>query len=102
MDYPILSAGQLSAQLRALRKARHMTQGQLGAALGVGFTRVTRIEHDPTVISVEQLFDVLGALGVQMVLRPTGAGASGGRPSGGVRPALPSIDAAAPGPRDES
>ena len=78
MDYPILSAGQLSAQLRALRKARHMTQGQLGAALGVGFTRVTRIEHDPTTISVEQLSDVLGALGVQTVLRPAGAGAPAG------------------------
>lgn len=47
-----------------------MTQGQLGAALGLGLTRVTRIEHDPTAISVEQLFDVLEALGVQMVLRP--------------------------------
>lgn len=48
-----------------------MTQGQLGAVLGVGLTRITRIEHDPTVISVEQLFGVLEALGVQMVLRPT-------------------------------
>ena len=73
MDYPIQSPGQLSSHLRALRKARGLSQAQLGAVLGVGQTRVTRIEHDPTAISVEQFLGVLNALGVQMVLRPTGA-----------------------------
>jgi HTH-type transcriptional regulator / antitoxin HipB len=71
MDYPIQSPGQISAQLRALRKSRGLSQGQLGALLGVGQTRVTRIERDPTAVSVEQLLDLLGALGVQMVLRST-------------------------------
>jgi HTH-type transcriptional regulator/antitoxin HipB len=82
MDYPIQSPGQLSSHLRALRKARGLSQLQLGAALGVGQTRIARIEHNPTAISVEQLLDLLGALGVQMVLRPAGvrpgAGASAG------------------------
>lgn len=73
MDYPILSPGQLSAHLRALRKVRGLSQAQLGAVLGVGQTRITRIEHDPTAISVDQLLVLLGALGVQMVLRPTGS-----------------------------
>jgi HTH-type transcriptional regulator / antitoxin HipB len=73
MDYPILSPVQLSAHLRALRKARGLSQAQLGAVLGVGQTRITRIEHDPTAISVDQLLGLLGALGVQMVLRPTGS-----------------------------
>ena len=73
MDYPIQSPGQLSSHLRALRKARGLSQAQLGAVLGVGQTRITRIEHDPTAISVEQFLGVLNALGVQMVLRPTGA-----------------------------
>jgi HTH-type transcriptional regulator / antitoxin HipB len=72
MDYPIQSPGQLSSHLRALRKARGMSQAQLGAMLGVGQTRVTRIEHDPTAISVEQFLGILSALGVQMVLRPIG------------------------------
>jgi HTH-type transcriptional regulator/antitoxin HipB len=79
MDYPIQSPAQLPAHLRALRKARGMSQLQLGAALGVGQTRVTRIEHDPAAISVEQFLQVLAALGVQMVLRapgPTGAARS--------------------------
>jgi HTH-type transcriptional regulator/antitoxin HipB len=73
MDYPIQSPTQLSSQLRALRKARGLSQTELGAMLGVGQTRVTRIEHDPTAISVEQFLALLNALSVQMVLRPTPA-----------------------------
>jgi HTH-type transcriptional regulator/antitoxin HipB len=72
MEYPIQTPGQLSSHLRALRKARGLSQAQLGAVLGVGQTRITRIEHDPAAISVEQFLGVLNALGVQMVLRPTG------------------------------
>jgi HTH-type transcriptional regulator/antitoxin HipB len=87
MDYPILSPGQLSAHLRALRKARGLSQAQLGAVLGVGQTRITRIEHDPTAISVEQLLALLGALGVQMVLRPTGPRAGVRQPEAGSKPA---------------
>ena len=72
MDYPIQSAGQLSAHLRSLRKSRGLNQVQLGAVLGVGQARIARIERDPTAVSVERFLDLLGALGVQMVLRPTG------------------------------
>ena len=52
-DYPIQSPGQLSSHLRALRKVRGLSQAQLGALLGVGQTRVARIERDPT--TLEQL-----------------------------------------------
>lgn len=69
MDYPIHFAGQLSAHLRALRKTRGLSQAQVGAVLGVGQTRITRIERDPGTVSVEQFIAVLGALGVKMVLR---------------------------------
>jgi HTH-type transcriptional regulator/antitoxin HipB len=74
MDYPIQSPGQLSAHLRSLRKSRGLNQVQLGAVLGVGQTRIARIERDPTSVSVEQFLALLGALGVQMVLRPNGPG----------------------------
>ena len=74
MDYLIQSPGQLSAHLRSLRKARGLNQVQLGAALGVGQARIARIERDPTAVSVEQFLALLGALGVQMVLRPNGPG----------------------------
>lgn len=72
MDFPIQSPGQLSAHLRSLRKARGLNQVQLGAALGVGQTRIARIERDPTAVSVEQFLALLGALSVQMVLRANG------------------------------
>lgn len=73
MDYVIHAPHQLSIHLRSLRKARGLSQTALGQALGVGQTRVARIEGNPTAISVEQLIEVLGALGVQLVLRDVGA-----------------------------
>jgi len=74
MDYPIQSPSQLSAHLRSLRKSRGLNQVQLGALLGVGQTRIARIERDPSAISVEQFLALLGTLGVQMVLRPNRPG----------------------------
>ena len=74
MDYPIQSPGQLSAHLRSLRRSRGLNQVQLGAMLGVGQTRIARIERDPTAVSVEQFLALLGTLGVQMVLRANGLG----------------------------
>jgi HTH-type transcriptional regulator / antitoxin HipB len=101
MDYPILSPGQLSAHLRALRKARGLSQTQLGEVLAVGQTRITRIERDPTAISVEQLLALLGALGVQMVLRPTGPGAAAGQPQAASQPKRTRAAAAKRRPADE-
>lgn len=69
MDYVIQTPMQLSSHLRALRKARRLSQVELGRALGVGQTRVARIEGNPTAVSVEQLFEVLAALNVRLVLR---------------------------------
>ena len=81
MDYPIQSPGQLSAHLRSLRKSRGLSQVQLGAVLGVGQTRIARIERDPTAVSVAQFLDLLGTLGVQMVLRSTGPRAAAEPPA---------------------
>ena len=72
-DYPIQSPGQLASHLRAWRRVRGLSQAQLGALLGVGQTRVARIERDPQAVSVAQFLEVLNALAVQMVLRPTDA-----------------------------
>ena len=72
MDYPIQTPLQLATHLRSLRRARGLSQAALGETLGVGQTRVARIEGNPTAISVEQLLEILGALGVQLVLRDMG------------------------------
>ena len=83
MDFSIQSPGQLSAHLRALRKARGLSQAQLGAVLGVGQTRIARIEGDPAAVSVEQFLGLLGALGVQVVLRSASPAASAKRSAPG-------------------
>jgi HTH-type transcriptional regulator / antitoxin HipB len=69
MDYAIQSPAQLSSHLRSLRKAKGLSQQQLGALLGVGQSRIARIENQPGSVSVDQFLTVLGALRVQMVLR---------------------------------
>ncbi|MDZ7857276.1 helix-turn-helix transcriptional regulator [Sphaerotilus sp.] len=72
MDYPLQIPDQLTHHLRALRLAKGWSQAELGQRLGVGQSRVARIERDPTAISVEQLWRVLAVLDVQVVLRPRG------------------------------
>jgi len=81
MDYVIQTPGQLSSHLRALRRTRGLSQETLGAALSVGQTRVARIEGNPMSVSVEQLLEVLGALGVQLILRDPALSRGEGTPA---------------------
>jgi HTH-type transcriptional regulator/antitoxin HipB len=69
MDYPIRFPDQIRQQLRALRRARGLTQAQLGKLLGVGQVRIADIEKAPSAISVAQLFKLLAALDAHIVLR---------------------------------
>jgi len=77
MDYPIQTPQQLSSHLRALRKVRGLSQQALGRMLGVGQTRIARIESDPTAVSVEQFIAMLSALNTRLVLRDAQAEVSG-------------------------
>jgi HTH-type transcriptional regulator/antitoxin HipB len=86
MDYRIQSPGQLSSHLRALRKTAGLSQQQLGALIGVGQTRIARIEADPSSISTDQLLSILSALGVQVILRaPEEAGKAAAAPKRSAR-----------------
>jgi HTH-type transcriptional regulator/antitoxin HipB len=69
MDYPLSLPDQLKSHLKSLRKARGLTQLQLGRLLGLGQVRVAEIEANPAAISVDQLFKLLSALNVGVVLR---------------------------------
>ena len=69
MDFPIHLPSQLREHLRALRKARGLTQAALGRLLGVGQARIAEIESNPGVVSVDQLMKVLSVLCVSLVLR---------------------------------
>jgi HTH-type transcriptional regulator / antitoxin HipB len=61
---------QLSAQLRSLRKARGLTQAQLGTLVGLDQTRIAKIERDPRLVSLGQLMQLLSALRVRVLLEP--------------------------------
>lgn len=69
MDYAIRFPDQIRQQLRALRKAKGLTQAQLGKLVGVGQVRIAEIEKDPSAVSVAQLFKLLTALDAHVVLR---------------------------------
>ena len=69
-DLTLQLPSQLGPHLRALRRARKMTQGNLAARLGVTQARVAAIEANPAAVSVGQFMTILAALGVDIVLRP--------------------------------
>lgn len=69
MDFPIHLTSQLREHLRALRKARGLTQAALGRLLGVGQARIAEIESNPGAVSVDQLMKVLSALRASLLLR---------------------------------
>lgn len=69
MDYPINFADQLAQHLKAFRQDRGLTQAQLALQLGVAQSRIADIETNPGKVSLENLFKVLTALDVRVVLR---------------------------------
>jgi HTH-type transcriptional regulator/antitoxin HipB len=68
MSYPIRLTEQLRPHLRALRKARGLTQSQLGVLIGVKQARMAEIEAHPGTVSLEQLVKLLSALGATLHL----------------------------------
>ena len=76
MGFPLRIPDQLKQHLRALRKSRGLTQGQLGALVGVRQARIAEIEANPGAVSLDQLTKVLAALGGTLHLHSAeGAGA---------------------------
>ena len=70
MSYVIQIPSQLASHLRALRKAKGLTQAELATKVGVDQTRIAKIEGDPLSVSVKQFIKILSALGVQLALEP--------------------------------
>ena len=99
MDYTLQIPSQLSSHLRALRKAKGLSQFELGKRLGLSQTRVARIEGNPLSISVDQLLTVLTALGVRVKLDPLpsdrNSGSAGKAPATPATPATPGEEEAA-------
>lgn len=69
MDYPLLTAKQLAAYLRSLRRSNRLTQAALGSKLGLSQRRIATIEKDPEAVSIGQLMRILALLDARLVLR---------------------------------
>jgi HTH-type transcriptional regulator / antitoxin HipB len=69
MDYTVLTPQQLAAHLRSLRRAKKLSQAELGRRIGLSQGRVGKIERDPQTVSVGQVMRILALLGARFVLR---------------------------------
>lgn len=68
MNYTITTLDQLRPILLGFRKSRGLTQAGLAAKLGVAQQTYAQLEANPASVSVERLFKLLCALGVELVL----------------------------------
>lgn len=68
-DYPVHFSSQLRQHLRALRKKRGLTQAQLGALVGVSQARIAEIEANPGLVNLDQMLQLLAALGTTLMLQ---------------------------------
>lgn len=67
---PLQTPAQLADHLRSFRKARGLTQAQLGRLVGIDQSRIARIENSPGRVSARTLLQLLTALHVRVFLQP--------------------------------
>ena len=69
MQHRILTANQLGLLLQAARKAGHFTQARLAAQMGLSQSRLSKIEHDLSSATVQQLLDLCSVLDIELVMQ---------------------------------
>lgn len=79
--YTVRTAEQLPALLKAFRKKAGLTQGQLATRLGMTQQTLSALERNANRVSADRLLQLLGILGVDMVLQPRDVDASHRRPT---------------------
>jgi HTH-type transcriptional regulator/antitoxin HipB len=70
---PLLTPMQLGRMLQTARKARKLSQADVGARLDLSQKRISALELDPASITVDQLLKMCAALGLELALGPKGA-----------------------------
>lgn len=75
-DYPLRFSSQMRQHLRALRKKHGLTQAQLGALVGVSQARIAEIEANPGLVNLDQMLQLLAALGTTLALEEDTAASS--------------------------
>ena len=69
MDYVARTPAQLGPILRSIRGERGLTQRDAGAKVGLKQSTVSAIESDAGRTSVDTLYKLLSALGLELVVR---------------------------------
>ena len=72
MNYSVATSLQLRSVLRALRRARALSQAQVGQPLGVNQKRIAAIESAPGVTGFDQIARLVAALGGRLVIEAPG------------------------------
>ncbi|HEU0153454.1 MAG TPA: helix-turn-helix transcriptional regulator [Arenimonas sp.] len=80
-QYPVRTAEQLPALLKGFRKQAGLTQGQVAMSLGVTQQTLSAMERNAQKVNAERLLQLLGILGVDMVLQVRGLETGPARPS---------------------
>jgi HTH-type transcriptional regulator/antitoxin HipB len=68
-QYTVRTPEQLPALLKAFRKQAGLTQGQLATRLGMTQQTLSALERNANKASADRLLQLLGILGVDMVLQ---------------------------------
>jgi HTH-type transcriptional regulator / antitoxin HipB len=68
MNYPVDTAPQLASVLRSLRRARKLTQADVGKKMGVSLKRISGIELNPGVTMFDQIARMVSVLGGRLVV----------------------------------
>jgi HTH-type transcriptional regulator / antitoxin HipB len=73
MNRLLQSPQQLSALIKAARKAHGFTQAKVASRLGVSQNRFSELERDASGLSVERLLELAKALGLELFVQKSGA-----------------------------
>ncbi|HKI70158.1 MAG TPA: helix-turn-helix domain-containing protein [Verrucomicrobiae bacterium] len=71
-SYPVKTPQQLGAVLQGCRKARKLTQAQVGARVGLPQKEISKLEMSPANTSLARVFKLLAALELEIVVRERG------------------------------
>ncbi len=69
MEYHIHTPSQLAAALKSSRKTRSITQQLVASQVGLLPKTVSALENSPDTSSIDSLFKLLSALGLEIVLK---------------------------------
>jgi HTH-type transcriptional regulator/antitoxin HipB len=71
-EYPIKTPQQLGFVLQGYRRERGLTQKDVGSRVGLAQKAVSKIELEPGRAGLSQIFKMLAALELELVVRPRG------------------------------